>query len=227
MPVAAQVSLSSSSSYYSLPGEFKFAPVHLRPIVRSTQPVRYPNLMKFSPFLLLIPAMAALNLSSCVDPMMPGGIYSNGGYGGGFRTYSTLPRNYSGSAYYHQGRYYSGGQYQTGSYYYQGRPYSNRYYHNGQYYYGGQHQNHSQPSMPPSGYRPSNSYPSSFRPSNSHPSINPPSGYRPSSGYPSSSFPSNNHPSGGHSSGSHSSGGHSSGGRSEHHEGWNRSSGRR
>lgn len=169
--------------------------------------------MKFSPFLLLIPAIAALNLSSCVDPMMPGGVYSNGGgYGGGFRTYSTLPQNYSGSAYYHQGRYYSGGQYQTGRYYYQGRQYTNRYYHNGQYYYGGQHQNHSHPGIPPSSYRPSNSYPSSYRPSNSYPSNNHPSGYRPS---------------GGHSSGNHSSGGHSSGERSEHHEGWNRSSDRR
>ena len=100
--------------------------------------------MKLHPYCLLLPALATLALSSCLNPMMPGGGYSNygGGYNNGFNTYSTLPRNYAGSAYYHQGRYYTGGQHQTGNYNYQGQRYTNRYAHNGQYYYGGQHQNY-------------------------------------------------------------------------------------
>lgn len=57
----------------------------------------------------------------------------------GYRTYTTLPTNYSGNAYLYNGRYYSGGQYQNGNYTYQGRPYTNRYNYNGQYYYGGDH----------------------------------------------------------------------------------------
>ncbi|MHB1081340.1 MAG: hypothetical protein ACYC67_18225 [Prosthecobacter sp.] len=102
--------------------------------------------MKHSSFLLMLPLALSLSISSCVGPGFGGG----GGYGngysngyGGFNTYSTLPGNFSGSAYNHNGRYYSGGNYQTGNYSYQGRPYTSRYSHNGQYYYGGTHQNYS------------------------------------------------------------------------------------
>lgn len=91
--------------------------------------------MKLHSFLLFIPALATVALSSCAGPVMSGGGSSNGG----FHSYSTLPRNHTGSAYYHQGRYYTGGQYQTGKYNHQGRQYTSRYYHNGQYYYGGEH----------------------------------------------------------------------------------------
>ena len=77
-------------------------------------------------------------LSSCVEPSLSrSGSSSNNG---GFHVYLKLPPNHKGGAYYHQGRYYTGGQHQTGSYLFQGRKYSNRYYHNGQYLYGGQHQ---------------------------------------------------------------------------------------
>lgn len=57
----------------------------------------------------------------------------------GYRTYTTLPSNYSGNAYLYNGRYYSGGQYQNGNYNYQGRTYPTRYFYNGQYFYGGDH----------------------------------------------------------------------------------------
>ncbi len=86
--------------------------------------------MKLHPRCLLLPAMALLALSSCAEPTMSAG---------GANTYSKLPANHKGSAYYHQGRYYTGGQHQTGSYTYQGRSYTSRYYHNGNYYYGGEH----------------------------------------------------------------------------------------
>ncbi|OYW73952.1 MAG: hypothetical protein B7Z37_19580 [Verrucomicrobia bacterium 12-59-8] len=123
--------------------------------------------MKFSPYRLLLPAAALFAISSCVDPSMGGGYSNNGaGYNRGYNTYSSLPSNYSGSAYYHQGRYYSGGQHQAGNYNYQGRSYSSRYYHNGQYYYGGQHQNHGSSN---SNYqRPSSNYQRSSLPSNHH-----------------------------------------------------------
>lgn len=95
--------------------------------------------MKLHPCRVFIPALAIFSLSSCADPMMSGsGSSSNRG---GYHSYTTLPRNHSGSAYYHQGRYYTGGQYQTGRYNHQGRQFTSRYYHNGQYYYGGEHKN--------------------------------------------------------------------------------------
>lgn len=87
--------------------------------------------MKLHPCLLSLPASAMLVLASCAEPSMSGGP----------RTYAKLPRNHSGSTYYHQGRYYTGGQYQTGAFTYQGRRYTSRYYHNGRYYYGGVHKN--------------------------------------------------------------------------------------
>lgn len=82
---------------------------------------------------LLPVVLLSLSLVSCVDPVL------GGGYRGSVSTYSTLPLGYSGSAYQYNGRYYSGGQYQTGNYNYQGRQYTNRYYHDGRYYYGGSH----------------------------------------------------------------------------------------
>ncbi len=103
--------------------------------------------MKTSLLRFILPVVTILGISSCVDPMY-GAYGTTGGYRGGYNTYSTLPLNYSGSAYLYNSRYYSGGQYQTGSYNYQGRQYTNRYYHNGMYYYGGQHQNHTGSSQP-------------------------------------------------------------------------------
>ncbi len=84
--------------------------------------------------LLLPTLLLTLSLISCADPSFSGGYNGNG-----FNTYTTLPQNYSGNAYLVDGRYYSGGQYQTGNYNYQGRAYPNRYLYNGQYYYGGNH----------------------------------------------------------------------------------------
>lgn len=99
--------------------------------------------MKLTSFLFILPVALSLGLSSCVDTGYAGGGGYGRGYGGGFNTYSTLPSNYSGSAYNYNGRYYSGGNYQTGRYSYQGRPYTSRYSHNGQYYYGGSHQHYT------------------------------------------------------------------------------------
>lgn len=59
--------------------------------------------------------------------------------GSGYVTYTTLPRNFAGSAYHYNNRYYAGGRYETGRYTNQGRTYNSRYYHNGQYLYGGSH----------------------------------------------------------------------------------------
>lgn len=96
---------------------------------------------------LALPVLAVLGISSCADTQYvsgPGPGINTGyqAYGTGFVTYSRLPVNYAGNAYYHQNRYYAGGRYETGSYSHNGRTYSNRYYHNGRYYYGGTHQNY-------------------------------------------------------------------------------------
>jgi len=48
-----------------------------------------------------------------------------------------LTRADPGDSYYHQGRYYVGGRYETGRYVHEGRTYGNRYLHNSQYLYGG------------------------------------------------------------------------------------------
>lgn len=93
--------------------------------------------MKLNTSLFLLALVLSAAMTSCVDPG-----YAGNGYGSGYNTYSTLPRNYSGSAYLYNNRYYSGGQYQTGRYSYQGRNYDSRYFHNGQYYYGGNHQHY-------------------------------------------------------------------------------------
>ncbi len=58
---------------------------------------------------------------------------------GGYVTYRTLPRDYSGDAYYYNNRYYAGGRYEPGTYSYRGRTYNHRYFHNGQYIYGGEY----------------------------------------------------------------------------------------
>jgi len=60
----------------------------------------------------------------------------------GYTTYRTLPRDYSGDAYYYNNRYYAGGRYEPGTYSHNGRTYDQRYFHNGQYLYGG---NYRQP----------------------------------------------------------------------------------
>jgi uncharacterized membrane protein len=79
--------------------------------------------------------LLTLSLTSCVEPMYPVAYNS----GSGFNTYTTLPTNYSGNAYFYNGHYYSGGQYQNGSYNYQGRAYPGRYLYDGQHFYGGNH----------------------------------------------------------------------------------------
>lgn len=88
--------------------------------------------MKLHSCCLLLPVLATLALSSCADPTISAG---------GANIYTKVPKNHSGSTYYHNGRYYTGGQHQTGNFTHQGRQYTSRYYHNGQYYYGGEHKN--------------------------------------------------------------------------------------
>ncbi len=93
--------------------------------MRSLNPLLNIHPMKLSQSLFVLPLLLAAPLSSCVDT----GYYSG-------------PRPSYGSAYFYNGRYYDGGNYQTGVYSYQGRTYNNRYYQNGQYLYGGVHQHH-------------------------------------------------------------------------------------
>jgi hypothetical protein len=57
----------------------------------------------------------------------------------GYVTYRSLPRDYSGDAYYYNDRYYAGGRYEPGTYSYEGRTYNNRYFHDGRYIYGGEY----------------------------------------------------------------------------------------
>jgi hypothetical protein len=85
---------------------------------------------------LVCPLLASALLSSCVDP---GYATYNRQSSGDSRhsVYSTLPSSFVGDAYFHNGQYYSGGNYETGRYLNGGNRYSNRYYHNGQYIYGG------------------------------------------------------------------------------------------
>ena len=93
--------------------------------------------------LLLPTVLLTLSLISCAEPTVSGRYNANSSgpssASNGFNTYTTLPTDYSGTAYLLDGRYYSGGQYQNGNYTYQGRNYDNRYLYNGQYYYGGDH----------------------------------------------------------------------------------------
>lgn len=53
--------------------------------------------------------------------------------------YASLPDDYHGSYYRHDGRYYYGGTREEGRYLDNGRYYNDRYSHNGRYYYGGQY----------------------------------------------------------------------------------------
>ena len=89
---------------------------------------------------LVVLVTACLALNSCVVGDYPGGTYASG-YG----VYNTLPSNYVGDAYYHQNRYYYGGNYERGVFRSQGRQYTDRYYHGGQYYYGGRNEHHGGP----------------------------------------------------------------------------------
>lgn len=75
-------------------------------------------------------------LGSCIVP----GFDDRGrheSYNPPFRVYQSLPTSFYGSAYYHDGRYYTGGQHQTGSYIHQGRQYTSRYRYNKSFLYGG------------------------------------------------------------------------------------------
>ena len=60
----------------------------------------------------------------------------------GHLTYTTLPADYEGDAYYYNNRYYAGGRYETGRYSYGGRTYTTRYFHDGRYLYGGDYRQH-------------------------------------------------------------------------------------
>ena len=86
--------------------------------------------------LLASPLAASSFLASCVSNDYRGAShqYSDGT---GYVTYDTLPRDYSGDAYYYDNRYYAGGRYEPGRYSYGGRTYDHRYFHDGQYLYGG------------------------------------------------------------------------------------------
>lgn len=112
---------------------------------------------------LLLPLVSSFLLASCVVPGYQGEGYHSSNGGG--VVYTTLPGNYSGDAYFYNGRYYSGGRYETGKYHSHGRTYGSRYYHKGQYYYGGNYQNHSRSGTRPEHRRDSQSVPSSQRPS--------------------------------------------------------------
>lgn len=90
-------------------------------------------------------------------------------YGRGITTYRTLPTGYSGNAYHYNGRYYSGGRFESGNYSYLGRHYSNRYYHNGQYLYGGNHQHYQGSTRPRFGHSQSLNRPGVYRRSSSSP----------------------------------------------------------
>lgn len=61
----------------------------------------------------------------------------------GYTTYTTLPDDYSGDAYYYNNQYYAGGRYEPGTYTYRGRTYNNRYYYDGDYIYGGEYRQRS------------------------------------------------------------------------------------
>ena len=90
--------------------------------------------MKFTALSLL--AALGLGLSSCVAPVAETGPgYTAVGVGVG--VYPSLPVDYEGDYYLHEGRYYYGGRYEHGAYLYHGHHYSTRYFHSGHYYYGG------------------------------------------------------------------------------------------
>jgi hypothetical protein len=87
---------------------------------------------------LVCPLIASTLLSSCVYPGYDLGRRDSSG-DSRYDVYPSLPDSYVGSAYYYNGRYYSGGTYETGRFFYGGKPYTSRYYHNGQYLYGGRY----------------------------------------------------------------------------------------
>lgn len=102
---------------------------------------------------LVLPALAGLCVASCTNPATsrgpgPGVNTAYASYGTGFVTYSTLPVTYTGNAYRHQGRYYTGGRFETGRFQHNGQTYASRYYHNGRYYYGGTHQYYTAAAVP-------------------------------------------------------------------------------
>jgi hypothetical protein len=85
-----------------------------------------------------LPLAASALLTSCLTIPYEGTSYSQPSRGG-YTTYTALPADYSGDAYYYNNRYYAGGRYEPGTYSYGGRTYDHRYFYNGQYIYGGQY----------------------------------------------------------------------------------------
>jgi hypothetical protein len=106
-------------------------------------------------FVLALPLAATSFLASCVtDDYQSYNAPSEGRY----MTYTSLPSNYSGDAYYHNNRYYAGGRYESGTYTHEGQRYNDRYFHNGQYIYGGDYRQSASPvSYQNSSVRPSSS----------------------------------------------------------------------
>jgi hypothetical protein len=95
--------------------------------------MKLPNLRQW---MLALPLAASSLLVSCVsDPYYSAGNHPQSD--SRYLTYTTLPSDYSGDAYYYNNRYYAGGRYEPGTYSYGGRTYNQRYFHNGQYLYGG------------------------------------------------------------------------------------------
>jgi hypothetical protein len=98
------------------------------------------TLMNTNPSIILL-ALAAATLSSCVVSDYPGGPV-RGSVSSTFGVYNEIPDSYVGDAYRYNNRYYYGGNYERGNYTYKGRQYTNRYNHGGTYYYGGSNQHY-------------------------------------------------------------------------------------
>jgi hypothetical protein len=94
------------------------------------------KLLNLRLFVLALPLAATSFLASCVIDDYPSTGY-NAPSASRYVTYTSLPSNYSGDAYFYNNRYYAGGRYEPGTYTYQGQRYNDRYFHNGQYIYGG------------------------------------------------------------------------------------------
>ena len=97
-------------------------------------------------FVLALPVAATSFLASCAIDDYPSTGYI-GPSDSRYVTYTTLPSNYSGDAYFYNNRYYAGGRYEPGTYSYNGRNFDNRYFHDGKYLYGGDYR------MSPAGQR--------------------------------------------------------------------------
>ncbi len=87
--------------------------------------------------LLAFPLAASALLTSCISERLES--TSDNPSEVGYTTYTSLPEDYSGDAYYYNNRYYAGGRYEPGTYTYRGRTYQDRYYYKGEYIYGGEY----------------------------------------------------------------------------------------